>query len=86
MYKREFTFIKPVSTTSNRVCCIECTVNYIYNFYLTCDSYTLDTYLCFDKVLSDVSFTTHNVKYCILGGDMTLLRAYKADGVDPMNE
>ena len=36
---------------------------------MPCDSYTLDNYLCFNKVLSDVSvsFTTHNVKYCIFG-------------------
>ena len=35
--------------------------------YMPCDFYTLDNYLCFNKLLSDVyvSFTTHNLKYCI---------------------
>ena len=39
---------------------------------MPCDIYTLDIYLSFKNVLSDVSlsFTNHNVEYCIVGGDM----------------
>ena len=68
--------IEPIHIESSRLCCIRFKAKfgllYIFNVYMPCDNTSPNNFCEYNKVLSIIStyINTHNVVYCIIGGDM----------------
>ena len=59
--RNKIKFVLTLSCNFKRICGIQCLFNntelFIYNIYMPCDYQSLDNYLDFNQVLSDLSFS-----------------------------